>query len=132
MERPPPLAATTDAPLPEALDALLRRRGIGVASLASLLRAEGLTIGRTRLNELSRGEGRQPTPEQLERLAAVLGVSPAFFAEYRLWRARSLLDPGVVGFDRAMVNFARLRGARAPRDAEATVSETGRSDVLAG
>ena len=48
-----------------------------------------------------------------ERLASVLGVSPAYFAEYRLWRVRALLDPGIVGFDRAMANFGRLRGGRA-------------------
>ena len=57
-------------------------------------------------------DGAPPTAEQLERLASVLGVSPGYFAEYRLWRARALLDPGVVGFDRAMANFDRLRGRR--------------------
>jgi transcriptional regulator with XRE-family HTH domain len=106
----------TDAPLPEALETLMGRRGLGVTTLAGLLRAEGLTIGRARLNQLARGEGRPPTPEQLERLAQVLGVAPSYFAEYRLWRARSLLDPAVVGFDRAMMNFARLRGAPAVLD----------------
>ena len=64
------------------------------------------------LHQLSSGTGAQPTAEQLERLASVLGVNPGYFAEYRLWRARALLDPGVVGFDRAMANFDRLRGRR--------------------
>jgi transcriptional regulator with XRE-family HTH domain len=105
----------TDAPLPEALAELLARRRIQLPRLASLLRAEGLTIGRTRLDQLSRGDGPPPTPEQMERLASVLGVSPHYFAEYRLWRARSLLDPSVVGFDRAMANFARFRGGRSPQ-----------------
>ncbi|HEX2506978.1 MAG TPA: hypothetical protein VHK23_01565, partial [Miltoncostaeaceae bacterium] len=59
--------------------------------------------------------GAPPTREQLERLASVLGVSPSYFAEYRLWRVRALLDPGVVGFDRAMANFARLRAGRGER-----------------
>ena len=40
-------------------------------------------------------------------------MSAAYFAEYRLWRVRALLDPGIVGFDRAMANFGRLRGGRA-------------------
>jgi transcriptional regulator with XRE-family HTH domain len=106
----PPLPAITDAPLPEALDSLMTRRGLTLGGLAGLLRAEGLTIGRARLRQLVSGEGTPPSPEQLERLATVLGVSPSFFAEFRLWRARSLLDPAVVGFDRAMANFARLRG----------------------
>ena len=80
--------------------------------VGSLLRAEGIAISRTRLHQLSSGTGAPPTAEQLERLASVLGVSPGYFAEYRLWRARALLDPGVVGFDRAMANFDRLRGRR--------------------
>ena len=55
---------------------------------------------------------------------SVLGVNPGYFAEYRLWRARALLDPGVVGFDRAMANFDRLRGRRGiPYDAEADGEE---------
>lgn len=88
------------------------RRGISVSALGSLLRAEGIAISRTRLHQLCSGSGAPPTAEQLERLASVLGVSPGYFAEYRLWRARALLDPAVVGFDRAMANFDRLRGRR--------------------
>jgi transcriptional regulator with XRE-family HTH domain len=107
------LQATTDAPMSEALGELMRHRGLGLSSLAGLLRAEGVTIGRTRLAQLQSGKGAPPSPEQMERLAGVLGVSPAFFAEYRLWRTRSLLDPAVVGFDRAMANLHRLRGRRA-------------------
>lgn len=107
-----PTPALSDEPLPEALAAILERRGMTVADLGSLLRAEGLTIGRTRLHQLATGTGPQPTPSQLDRLASVLGVSPSHFAEHRLWRARCLLDPAAVGFDRAMANFARFRGRR--------------------
>ena len=121
--RHPPLM--TDAPLPEALSELLERKGLALPRLASLLRAEGLTIGRTRLDQLSRGDGPPPTPDQMERLASVLGVSPGHFAEYRLWRARSLLDPGVVGFDRAMANFARFRGGRTGAVAEGGARRAG-------
>ncbi len=108
----PPLPAVSDAPLSVALATLLERRGLSVAALGSLLRAEGIAISRTRLHQLCSGTGAQPTAEQLERLASVLGVSPGFFAEYRLWRARALLDPAVVGFERSMANFDRLRGRR--------------------
>ena len=83
-----------------------------LGELAGLLRAEGIAISRTRLHQLVNGSGAPPTPEQLERLASVLGVSPGHFAEYRLWRVRALLDPGIVGFDRAMANLQRLRGRR--------------------
>jgi hypothetical protein len=108
----PALPSVTDEPLSAALPALLARRRLTTGALAGLLRAEGIAISRTRLHQLSTGSGAPPTPEQLERLASVLGVSPAYFAEYRLWRVRALLDPGVVGFDRAMANFGRLRGGR--------------------
>lgn len=118
-DRPQPAPASAGVstePLPEALAELLARRGINLSGLASLLRAEGLTISRTRLHQLASGQGAAATAEQMERLAAVLGVSPGHFAEYRLWRIRALLDPAVVGFDRAMANFDRLRGRRDIRD----------------
>ena len=107
------LPSVTDEPLSAALPVLLARRRLTTGALAGLLRAEGIAISRTRLHQLSTGSGAPPTPEQLERLASVLGVSAAYFAEYRLWRVRALLDPGIVGFDRAMANFGRLRGGRA-------------------
>lgn len=111
-DRRSPLPAASGEPLAVALAALMDRRGISVSALGSLLRAEGIAISRTRLHQLCSGSGAPPTAEQLERLASVLGVSPGYFAEYRLWRVRALLDPAVVGFDRAMANFDRLRGRR--------------------
>ena len=94
------------------LAAIMERRSLSVSAVGSLMRAEGIAISRTRLHQLSSGTGAPPTAAQLERLASVLGVNPGYFAEYRLWRARALLDPGVVGFDRAMADFDRLRGRR--------------------
>lgn len=111
-QAPPSDVEVTEEPMPQAIEKLLGRRGWGRRDLAALLRAEGLTIGRSRLNQICSGTGAPASPEQIERLAAVLGVSPGFFAEYRLWKTRRLLDPAVVGFDRAMANFARLRGRR--------------------
>lgn len=111
-EQRPSLPVASDEPLHVAVAALLERRGLSLTSLGSLLRAEGIAISRTRLHQLCTGSGAPPSAEQIERLASVLGVSPGHFAEYRLWRARALLDPGVVGFDRAMANFDRLRGRR--------------------
>jgi transcriptional regulator with XRE-family HTH domain len=111
-DRRPPLPAASDDPLSASVAAILERRSLTVSALGSLLRAEGIAISRTRLHQLCSGTGAPPTAEQLERLASVLGVSPGYFAEYRLWRARALLDPAVVGFDRAMANFDRLRGRR--------------------
>ncbi len=110
---PPP--EVTDLPLQQAIDALLRHRKLTLSGLGSLLRAEGLTISRTRLHQLATGKGAAATVDQMERLASVLGVSPGHFAEYRLARARALLDPSVVGFERAMANLERLRGRRESR-----------------
>ncbi len=104
----------SDEPLPEALSVLLERRRMTLSSLGSVLRAEGIAISRTRLHQLATGRGPAATAVQMERLATVLGVSPGYFAEYRLSRVRDLLDPSVVGFDRAMANFERLRGRRQP------------------
>jgi transcriptional regulator with XRE-family HTH domain len=81
-------------------------------AVASILRAEGLTIGRTRLHQIAAGQGPPPSAVHLERLAQVLGVGPSYFAEYRLWKVRSLLDPNEVGFERAMDNLGRLNGRR--------------------
>lgn len=111
-DRRPSLPAVSDESLAVAIAAVLEHRSISVSSLGSLLRAEGIAISRTRLHQLCSGSGAPPTAEQLERLASVLGISPGYFAEYRLWRARALLDPAIVGFDRAMANFDRLRGRR--------------------
>lgn len=111
-QAPPSDVEVTEEPMPQAVEKLLGRRGWSRRDLAALLRAEGMTIGRSRLNQICSGTGAPASPEQIERLASVLGVSPGFFAEYRLWKTRRLLDPAVVGFDRAMANFGRLRGRR--------------------
>ena len=110
---PPP--EVTDLPLQLAIDVLLHHRKVTLSGLGSLLRAEGLTISRTRLHQLATGKGAAATVDQMERLASVLGVSPGHFAEYRLARARALLDPSVVGFERAIANLDRLRGRRESR-----------------
>lgn len=108
----PAQVEVTEEPMPLAIERLLAGRGWSRRDLAALLRAEGMTIGRSRLNQICSGTGAPASPEQIERLASVLGVSPGFFAEYRLWKTRRLLDPSVVGFERAMSNFGRLRGRR--------------------
>ena len=108
----PSQVEVTEDPMPQAIERLLSRKGWSRRDLAALLRAEGMTIGRSRLNQICSGTGAPASPEQIERLASVLGVSPGFFAEYRLWKTRRLLDPAVVGFERAMANFGRLRGRR--------------------
>ena len=111
----PPLPAASEEPLHVSLAAVMERRSLSVSAVGSLLRAEGIAISRTRLHQLVvRARARRPPPSSSSASPASSGVSPGYFAEYRLWRARALLDPGVVGFDRAMANFDRLRGRRGP------------------
>ena len=114
--RPPLPRGQRRAPLPSRWRPSWTAAASRCPRSGSLLRAEGIAISRTRLHQLCSGSGAPPTAEQLERLASVLGVSPGYFAEYRLWRVRALLDPAVVGFDRAMANFDRLRGPPGPAD----------------
>lgn len=111
---PPEPGEVSNEPLAEAVAALLGRRGLSVAALGSLLRAEGLGISAGRLSQLCSGTGAAPSPEQVERLASVLGVSPRHFAEYRLWELRAMLDPRTVGFDRALAHLQSLRGLLEP------------------
>jgi hypothetical protein len=47
----------------------------------------------------------------MERVAEVLGIDPAYFAEYRLAMARHVLDERGVGFDAAVANLAKVRAA---------------------
>lgn len=136
MARPPrkvPAApAVSTEPLPEALAPILARRGLTVSALWGLLRAEGLEVSRSRLHQLVSGQGAAPSPAQMERLASVLGVSPGHFAEYRLWRVRALLDPGVVGFHRAMVNLERVAGPRELAPTDGSAPPLGDGVALAG
>lgn len=118
MARPPsqePAAppGVSGEPLPETLTSLLERRGLTPTGLHTLLKAEGIEISRSRLHQLVTGQGALPSPDQMERIASVLRVSPGHFAEYRLWRVRAMLDPGVVGFHRAMSNLEHFTGRRA-------------------
>jgi transcriptional regulator with XRE-family HTH domain len=61
--------------------------------------------------------GDRPLPLQLvEALAAVLEVEPETFPEYRLARARRLLDEREVGLDEALQNLARVESALLSRE----------------
>jgi transcriptional regulator with XRE-family HTH domain len=52
-----------------------------------------------------RARSRYPSPQVLERIARALDVPPEEFPEYRLARARDLLDDREVGLDRAVATL---------------------------
>jgi hypothetical protein len=55
--------------------------------------------------------GRRPLRlELIELMAAGLDVPPETFEEYQLAKLRAMIDPDVVGFERAVANAAALGG----------------------
>jgi hypothetical protein len=73
--------------------------------------------------------GRRPLRrEVIELMAAGLGVPPETFDEYRLAQLRAMIDPDVVGFERAVENMVALGGgdiAADTPDQEAARAELG-------
>jgi transcriptional regulator with XRE-family HTH domain len=60
---------------------------------------------------LAPGSTAQPTPQMLEALAGALGVDPSEFGEYRLAKARQLLDEREHGLDDALATLTQLTDA---------------------
>jgi len=44
----------------------------------------------------------------IEEISTAAGITPEYFAEYRLIKAREMFDPRVVGLDQALANLQRL------------------------
>jgi transcriptional regulator with XRE-family HTH domain len=59
----------------------------------------------------ARSRHRRPSADTLERVARGLDVPPEEFPEYRLERARDLLDERVVGLDRALAALESVERA---------------------
>jgi transcriptional regulator with XRE-family HTH domain len=76
-----------------------------------------------------------PSSEVLEAIAAHFGIPPEAFAEYRLARARDLLDDYVVGLAAAVANYELLArevpALRAATDRIADVDEDAVEKALA-
>lgn len=68
--------------------------------------------------ELRHGELR-PTMKAMAAIATALGVQPEVFAEYRLGKIRSELDPDIVGFKAAVRNLGRYEVVAQAADGEA-------------
>lgn len=70
-----------------------------------------------------RSRARYPSAETLEKLAAALNVEPATFPEYKLARARALLDEREVGLEAALSCLEAFDAAQQRLAEEATANE---------
>lgn len=89
----------SNEPITRTLRRLMRERGHSNRSLGEVT---GLSAGA--IGNIAAGRDR-PGPDALERIAAGLGVDPEVFVEYRLARARALLDERAVGLRAAVATY---------------------------
>jgi transcriptional regulator with XRE-family HTH domain len=113
--------ADVPTPPPEPIGSALRRlreaKGLTLEDLAyrakTRMRELGKDGGTTgHLGQIERGEQKAaPSVALMEILADELGVPPATFHEYRLGRARELLDERVVGLEQALATLSQVEEA---------------------
>ena len=97
----------TTKPFPQAVKDLLDEHDISQRELARRTsRNGGPRIAA--VNQIVRGKlgGKSAPnkPETMEQIARAFGLSPDYFAEYRLRKARDKLDPDKVGLKQALRN----------------------------
>jgi transcriptional regulator with XRE-family HTH domain len=93
-----------------ALQRVLAERNLSYRRLAVMTREadpDGRGIGRAQLSALGRGE-EYPNMRTFEVIARALDISPSYFVEWRLAKAREELDERVVGFKAAVAYLERL------------------------
>jgi transcriptional regulator with XRE-family HTH domain len=104
-------------------DVFRRTQGIGWDTLRALERPyEDQREGKS-------SRSRYPSPETLRDVAQALGVDPGVFPEYRLARARQLLDERVQGLEAALRALEAFDLTRVVAPAEGDPAEAlGRAD----
>jgi transcriptional regulator with XRE-family HTH domain len=90
----------TDKPFQVALKEFLAENEISQRELIRRTRKRGW--GSTGAISLLLADEAPPSVRAMEAIATGLGIRPEFFAEYRLAKARSCLDPQVVGLEAAL------------------------------
>lgn len=100
---------------------------VRTAKNAGLSTLRGLTIEPPTPGEAKRGLHRYPSAETLEDAARALGVEPEEFPEYRLAKARDLLDERVVGLHQAMTTLTQFETALQERAARRSGTSTERA-----
>jgi transcriptional regulator with XRE-family HTH domain len=99
----------TDLPFAKAVRELLEELDISQRELIRRTRKRGWGSPGT-ISFLMRDE-QPPTVKAMEAIARALQVRPEHFAEYRLAKARSCLDPAVVGLDAALHGIGAAKAA---------------------
>ena len=114
------MTVESNRPFGEALRLLMKTQRVSYRGLAdATISIDGKGITHAHINMLANGHDR-PSLRAMELLAHALGVTPDYFAEYRLAAAMRELDPTEVGLEQALENLnARLAdrrqaGAKAP------------------
>ena len=103
----------SDKPFGDALRELMEARGLTYRELAQRTRElDERGITHAHINMLANGHDR-PSMRAMQLIARACGVTPDYFAEYRLAEAMRELDPAEVGLEQALENLnAQLGGHR--------------------
>jgi transcriptional regulator with XRE-family HTH domain len=115
----------TDAPFHEAFSRIKQKRGLSYRDLQVATKTAdptGRGLSGAHLSRMSTGVD-PPSAATIALIAKALGLSPRYFAEYRLAEARALLDERAPGGLRAALRQLRRFEASSgnPRPAQAPV-----------
>jgi transcriptional regulator with XRE-family HTH domain len=96
----------------DALRTLMDEQRLTFRGLAQATRGlDGKGVTHAHLNMLANGHDK-PSMRAMELIAQACGVSPSYFAEYRLAQAMRELDPTQVGLEQALRNLNSRMGGR--------------------
>jgi transcriptional regulator with XRE-family HTH domain len=96
----------SNKPISESLPELLTERGWTGRELERQMKRKGQGLSSFSIVKLINGE-LPPTFNTMERLAKTFNISPDYFAEYRLLKARDEFDPQETPWKTAMRNLER-------------------------
>ena len=99
-------AMESTLPFPETLQKIMDMQDVGMRELARRCEQRGWGSYAS-IRGLRKGEF-APTLTAMEEIAVALDIKPETFAEYRLGKARALLDPEQVGWKKALRNLKKL------------------------
>jgi transcriptional regulator with XRE-family HTH domain len=107
------MSPRSDKPFGDALRELMAAHGLTYRELAQATRdLDDKGITHAHINMLANGHDR-PSMRAMQLIAQACGVTPGYFAEYRLAEAMRELDPAEVGLEQALENLnAQLGGHR--------------------
>lgn len=101
----------TTQPFPKALHELLAEQEISQRELIRRTQRHGWGSTGTITNILA--SDRSPSARAMEEIARALKIRPEHFPEYRLAKARTCLDPDVVGLEAALNGLPAAKQALA-------------------